>query len=354
MASNILLSRLYFLPIVLCAANAAIGAGLPSDRNTSPQAPQYGQVVSWPITVSQGELQKMQKLWRSCRQVKDPCSTSAATILQESEQLYWRLLQAGDGERLDQWIDGVNDFIDRSPNISAQALGRVKMLSAFAKIMVFTALFDFHPMKFWHLDQAKKFAAHARSLLPGNVNAVTIDANLRGMSLFMLGQKQAARELLQHLLDLPKALGEKGMEAPVSAGHILIATKDPILVREGVALVKACNDDRCNLRFSLAPYRAVGNYLVLAEAAAYLGEDVAAMDAMDEGYDWAKSHGASPEYLERIQEMSADLFSPGGIVDEWQLGLGIGAIRYPFGFSQRSEVCGVCHYNAQVPANLYE
>lgn len=350
---NITLTRLFFLPLFFFVANPAIGSSNAQAQNTQPQAPQYGRVVSWPVVVAESELQQIRVQWRSCRKAKDPCAAAAA-ILQNSEHLYWRLLQSGDAELLDQWIEGVNDFVDRTNMVSARSRGRIKMLSAFGKIMVFTALFDFHPLKFWHLDQAKRFSAQARSLLPGNVNAVTIDVNLRGMTLFMLGQKQSARDVLQHLLDLPKALGARGMEAPVSAGHIMIATKDPILVREGAALVEACNDDRCNLRFSLAPYRAVGNYLVLAEAAAYLGDDVAAMEAMAEAHDWAKSHGARPEYLARIQEMSADLFSAGGIVDQWQLGLGIGAIRYPFGYSQRSEVCGVCHYNAQVPVNLYD
>jgi hypothetical protein len=248
------------------------------------------------------------------------------------EAEYWDLITNSDHEAFPAWDEKVAAYQLANPS----AAPRLELLRTAGAVFQVSQSFSGENVNIrlvlQHLDQIIGGANRVHETLPYHLPAQVFYHNNSSMRGLMLGP---AAEGVDHLAALVLVPGSEGRAAaPFTYGMI----NDPVALQYAIDLNEGCDTFVCNWTSRLAPFKPIGQLLMLAELHAIAGDFDSMTATLDRADALAVERGWP--FRERIVELREVLPTR---TYEAGSSHGVGVFRWPMPFYSNEVNCSNCH-----------
>ncbi|MCA9532875.1 MAG: hypothetical protein KC593_04320 [Myxococcales bacterium] len=301
--------------LVVLVAAALVGVVSCDDSPTDVRAPtEVGVVRSVPVT-----------------RVEDPSEWGAELEL-ALEAEFWDLITNSDHEAYPAWDAKVVGYQQANPDAPA----RLELLRTAGAVFQTSQAFGGENVDtrlvLQQLPQIIGGAARVHESLPYHLPAQVFYHNNTAMRGLMLGP---AAEGVDHLAQLVTIPGSEGRAAaPFTYGMI----DDDVALQYAIDLNEGCDTFVCNWTSRIAPFKPIGQLLMLAELYAIAGD----MDAMSATLDRADALAVQRGWPFRDRIVTLREVLP---TRTYESGAshGVGVFRWPMPFYANEVNCSNCH-----------
>lgn len=258
---------------------------------------------------------------------------SALELALEAE--YWDTIVNSDHEHFPAW----KTKVERYTVLNEAADERLQLLLTAGAVFQMTLAFTPDGLDSLvlvnNLSGVISGARRVHDSLPDHVPAQVFYNNNLAMRGLLLGPRD---EGIAHLEDL---LREPGSEGRAAAAFTYGMIQDEAAVRYAIGLNEACDTFVCDWTSEIAPFKPIGQMLMLAELHAVLGE----FDEMGDVLDRAESLAVERDwpFIERIDALRAEL--PTRVYTDGEEA-GVGLLRWPLPVYADEVNCSGCHVGA--------
>ena len=248
------------------------------------------------------------------------------------EAEFWDTIVNSDHAHYPAWRDKTKRYIDANPAASPKMTLYVTAGGVFQMTRAFSGPEPDLALAGADLVDALAGAPVVARELPDDPSAQVFAHNTLAMRGLLLGPRAAGLDELETMLGLPGSEGRAA--APFTYGML----EDEDAVRYAIALTEGCETFVCNWTTELAPYKPIGQLLMLAELHAMVGEQTEMDATLDRAAALAKVRGWP--FIARIDALRATLrtrtYRPGAEV-------GLDGIRWPMPVYSDEVNCSTCH-----------
>ncbi len=263
--------------------------------------------------------------------VQDPSEWGAELEL-ALEAEYWDLITNSDHEAYPAWDEKVLAY----QMANAAASPRLELLRTAGAVFQVSQAFSGDNVNLrlvlQHLDQIIGGASSLQTSLPNHLPAQVFYHNNSSMRGLMLGP---AEEGIEHLAQLTAIAGSEGRAAaPFTYGMI----HDDVAVQYAIDLNEGCDTFVCMWTSQIAPFKPIGQLMMLAELYAVSGDMEAMTRTLDRADALAVERGWP--FRERITALREEL--PTRTYESGQ-SHGVGVFRWPMPVYSNEVNCSNCH-----------
>ena len=253
------------------------------------------------------------------------------------EAEYWDHIVNSDHEGYDVWHAKIEAYLAAN----AEAEPRLELLRVAGAVFRLSSFLGETEGRDWtsfpYVETALFESAGLTAKLPDHEPAHVFQLNNAAMGALLLGQRERALDALEAMLRLEVRTVVPNTEGPAAASFTYGMIDDPEMLRFAIDLCEDCRTQICNWTSRLAPFKPIGQRMMLAELHAVAGD----LDSMERVLDEAEALARERDwpFRDRIPDLRRELPTR-------TYGPGLGALRSPLPVYANRVNCSGCHVGA--------